>query len=446
MRRGVVKSARWLALGMALLVLADRASLRVERTVLARDTDPQTTDERKEKSPVPAQSPIPPACPQFFEKLASRTPVTVACLGDSVTGVYYHTGGRRAYPEMLGEALHQASPDSSVKIINAGISGNTTADGLARLRRDVLDHHPQLVTVMFGLNDMVRVPLADFQANLRQITQKCRDAGAEVLFCTPNAVIDTPGRPISKLLEYCQAMHSTGKEIQVPVCDCRAAHEQLRERDALGWRLTLSDEIHPNMDGHKLTAVAICKSLTGKSVSLNKVGPIQPVLIRTARRGQAKEPLRIIAMAPCAEVLKNAIAKAAPDFQIELTAWPTAEQSLAQLQEAAKRIREQKYDLVVICVPSNVTPSLAAPPESAISSYSWILNWSLSFGHQEWDVIGISPALLAEVPTPQEVEAEKFARQMFAAQDLVLVQRQPGEKSATVDLLAEWLRGQWNAK
>jgi hypothetical protein len=38
-------------------------------------------------------------------KLKAGEPVKIVCLGDSVTGIYYHTGGRRAYPEMLGLAL-----------------------------------------------------------------------------------------------------------------------------------------------------------------------------------------------------------------------------------------------------------------------------------------------------------------------------------------------------
>jgi lysophospholipase L1-like esterase len=53
-------------------------------------------------------------------------PVTIVCLGDSVTGVYYHTGGKRAYPEMLEIAIKRAFPKANVTVINAGISGHTT--------------------------------------------------------------------------------------------------------------------------------------------------------------------------------------------------------------------------------------------------------------------------------------------------------------------------------
>ena len=101
---------------------------------------------------------------------------------DSVTGVYYHTGGNGAYPEMLEIALKATHPDAAIKIINAGISGNTTVNGLERLDNDVLQHHPALVTISFGLNDlvndivndMVRVPPDQFRSNLEQLIDRCQ--------------------------------------------------------------------------------------------------------------------------------------------------------------------------------------------------------------------------------------------------------------------------------
>ena len=92
-----------------------------------------------------------------FEKLDDRRPAAlprvistvdgetrIVCLGDSVTGVYYHTGGQRAYPEMLELALNASHSDTVVRVINAGVSGNTTSDGLARLEADVLQHRPKI--------------------------------------------------------------------------------------------------------------------------------------------------------------------------------------------------------------------------------------------------------------------------------------------------------------
>ena len=48
--------------------------------------------------------------PKTRAALESSQPLKIVCFGDSVTGVYYHTGGRRAYTDMLGIALKKAYP------------------------------------------------------------------------------------------------------------------------------------------------------------------------------------------------------------------------------------------------------------------------------------------------------------------------------------------------
>jgi hypothetical protein len=163
-------------------------------------------------------------------------PVTIVCLGDSVTGVYYHTGGRRAYPEMLEVAIKQAIPDANVKVINAGISGNSTDNGLKRLDNDVLMHKPDLVTISFGLNDMTRLTEEQFGTNLETLVSRCRDAKAQVVLCTPNSVITTGGRPIEKLKRYCDVIHKTGESLKAPVCDQFTAGESFRTKDAWAFR------------------------------------------------------------------------------------------------------------------------------------------------------------------------------------------------------------------
>jgi lysophospholipase L1-like esterase len=116
------------------------------------------------------------AAPRTRELLAAGTPVTIVCFGDSITGVYDHTGGRRAYPEMLEIALQKAYPKAQVKVVNAGVSGDTTRQALERIEVDVLQHKPQLVTIMFGMNDLVRIPLDEFKKNMIEIQERCRKA------------------------------------------------------------------------------------------------------------------------------------------------------------------------------------------------------------------------------------------------------------------------------
>lgn len=384
--------------------------------------------------------------PCVVKKLAAHRPVKIVCLGDSVTGVYYHTGGRRAYPEMLQLALKQAWPGAEATVVNAGISGNTTVDALKRLDRDVLSHAPDLVTVMFALNDMVRVPLADFEANLVEIIRRCRAAGAEVLLCTPNSVIDTPHRPVSRLVEYCDGTKRVAERQQASVCDVYAAYEALRTRDPLAWRLLLSDEIHPNMDGHKLTAQTICRSTIDREVSLASTGPPLPAMPKLQVLVAEGKPLRVLAMPPHDKLIKPALEAVIPAAKVEVRSWPTADQSLAQLEQTAKQVRSAPPDLVLVAVPLAVTPDVQSPPEEAIRAYRWVLNWSLSFGLQQWDVVGIAPSVLQADLTPEEKRRDDFARRMIRAQDLSLIARQDNDTSPSEQILQSWLRDQLGGK
>jgi lysophospholipase L1-like esterase len=379
----------------------------------------------------------------FKERVASGKPLTIVCFGDSITGVYYHTGGRRAYPEMLELAIKQAYPESRVKVINAGISGNTTREALARIDRDVLKHKPDLVTVMFGMNDMVRVPLEDFKKNMTEIKDRCQKAGAEVVFCTQNNVIETAGRPNKKLLEFTQAIRALAGDLKLPVADCHAAFEDQKTRSADDWRLLLSDEIHPNMDGHKRMAETIARAVLDKKVSLKDAGPPVPAIPRTLQRLKANEPIRVLAMPPFDKLIGPALKELNPKADVEITPWPTEGQSLAKLEAAAKKVRGMKLDLVIVAVPAGA----AAPDrENRIRSYSWILNNSLSFGTQQWDVIAMPPSTANPKLSADEMEQDRFARRMIAAQDLSMITRKQGEEALELPaVVLRWLREQEKA-
>lgn len=363
-------------------------------------------------------------------------PVTIVCLGDSVTGVYYHTGGRRAYPEMLQIAIIQALPAAQVRVINAGISGNTTADGLARLERDVLSHKPNLVTISFGLNDMARLSETQFEENLTSLVEKCRAANAQVVLCTPNAVMETGHRPIAKLIQYCDRIRSLGKKLQVPVCDQYAAGERLRARDALAWRLTLSDEIHPNIDGHKRMAEELCRTIASRHVSLKNVDPPRDALQKTNELLRQGKPVRVLAMPPYDIMIAPALKQLHPAAEVEVTPWPVEGKSLTEIEQAAnKTVRAMKPDLAILAVPAKAAENLN--DEQFIRAYSWIMNWSLSFGHQEWDCLVVHPSVLTT--ESKELRAD-LIRQLVRAQDLTLVDRKANDLSTAETIFLDSLK------
>ena len=366
-------------------------------------------------------------------------PVRVVCFGDSVTGVYYHTGSRRAYTAMLGLALEAAVPGTRVRAINAGISGHTTADGLSRIDKDVLAHKPDIVTVMFGLNDMVRVSPADYRKNLVTIVGRCRKIGAEVVLATPNNVIDTPRRPTDRLVEYCDVVRSVGRDLDVPVCDCFRGYDAIRHHDRKDWRLLMSDQIHPNMDGHRRIARQLARAITGRRVRLEHVHPIEPAIPRTLSLLNAGRPIRVLAMPPFDASIAGVLQKFKPGVQVEVTSWPVSGQSLKTIErEAAKRVRSMKPDLVLVAVPRNAE---AASREEFINAFSWIMNHSLSFSYQQWDCVMIHPSVVD--PDGDEAGRDKLVRRLVRAQDLHLVDRPVGSRDDSVKILEHWIGRQW---
>tara|TARA_R110002111_G_C6008015_1_gene374377 strand:- start:21435 stop:23612 length:2178 start_codon:yes stop_codon:yes gene_type:complete len=376
--------------------------------------------------------------PKTVEKLKSGKPVKIVCFGDSVTGVYYHTGSRRAYTDMLGIALKQAVPEADLTMVNAGISGHTTVNALARIDQDVLKQQPDLVTVMFGLNDMTRVPLEQYRDNLCSIISQCHEAGAEVLLCTPNAVITTQGRPAEKLIKYCEVVREVGSEMQVPVCDNYQKLTALRDQDALAWRLMMSDEIHPNMAGHKKMAELIAESITGKIVSLADVAPPAPAIPRTKSLLEKKQPIQIIAMEPLDEMIQSAMKKIAPEAQLVVTSWKTEGKTYSQIEADAKTmIRAQKPDLVLLAIPRSAKVD---SQEDFLHCSIWTMNYSLNFGTGGWDCVVFHPDVFdSSHPQP---ESDQLTRRLVSGQDLTLVDRKPDQTANAEEILQQWLQSQ----
>ena len=109
--------------------------------------------------------------------LAQDTSPRIVCFGDSLTAGYGTDPGE-SYPDDLQQLLD--GNGQHLRVVNEGISGNTTKDGLARINR-VLALHPALVVVEFGGNDGLRgVPIADTRANLDQILSTLQRSGTRI--------------------------------------------------------------------------------------------------------------------------------------------------------------------------------------------------------------------------------------------------------------------------
>lgn len=107
----------------------------------------------------------------------SPSPVIV-CFGDSITAGYGVAPGQ-AYPDDLQSELDKRG--YHYRVANSGISGNTSKDGVDRLK-DVLRLHPAVVIVEFGGNDGLRgLPIADTRRNLDTILSALIHARSKVI-------------------------------------------------------------------------------------------------------------------------------------------------------------------------------------------------------------------------------------------------------------------------
>ena len=106
-------------------------------------------------------------------------PQTILVVGDSLSAEYGLQRGAGWVP-LLAARLSRERPQDTV--VNASISGDTTAGGLTRLPALLRQHKPTLVVLELGGNDALRgLPLESSRSNLTEMAKLAKAAGARVL-------------------------------------------------------------------------------------------------------------------------------------------------------------------------------------------------------------------------------------------------------------------------
>ena len=136
---------------------------------------PVATAVAQSAAPAPAAS----ADPRMPDVQADAAPRTVLVMGDSLSAAY----GLRAeqgWVAMVGERIQGEHP--GWQVVNASISGETSAGGSARVVEEVLRHRPAVVVIALGANDALRgLPLHELRRNLARMIGASRHVGARVL-------------------------------------------------------------------------------------------------------------------------------------------------------------------------------------------------------------------------------------------------------------------------
>jgi acyl-CoA thioesterase I len=153
----------------------------------------------------------------------------IVAFGDSLTAGY-QVAEADSYPAQLASLVGR-------EIVNRGVSGDTTADGLARLDRDVLSESPGVVLLSLGANDMLRrQPMEATFANLRRIVDRIQARGALVV------LIGVEGFPMVHG-DYGERYRDLARET-----GCVYVPDMLD--DVFGDPALMYDQIHPNAAGY----------------------------------------------------------------------------------------------------------------------------------------------------------------------------------------------------
>lgn len=241
--RGIAATASRLALTAATALLLVSCSTETDRGSARRDG----SGERGTKAGA-AESPDPGtdgAAGAAVDAGSADSAPLVVFLGDSLTA------GRglaeeEAYPARVGERL--AAEGLPARVVNAGVSGDTSAGGLARVDW-VLRLDPDVVVVELGPNDGLRgLPLDATEDNLRRIVGRIRAAGVQVLLVglqiPPNYGPDYAGR-------FRDLYPRLAEELNLPLVPF------LLEGVGGEPDLNLPDGLHPNAEGHRRLAANV---------------------------------------------------------------------------------------------------------------------------------------------------------------------------------------------
>ncbi len=202
--------------------------------------------------PWPVQSPQTSYLQAALRKLRAGASLKIVAFGDSITA-----GGDASKPELVfwqrwADDLQRKYPQARIKALNGATGGDSTVQGLQRLREKVLEVKPDLVLIGFGMNDhnIGSVPIPDFERNLTQMIDRIRnETGAEVVLFSA-----FPPNPkwkfgTHRMAEYAAATQRVAGKTGTAYADVfdnwQALAARKKPEDLLGNNIN-----HPNDFGH----------------------------------------------------------------------------------------------------------------------------------------------------------------------------------------------------
>ncbi|HSZ06923.1 MAG TPA: arylesterase [Steroidobacteraceae bacterium] len=166
----------------------------------------------------------------------------ILVFGDSISAGYGLAHVEQGWVELLKTRLN--TQGYGYQVVNASVSGETTAGGLARLPRALELHHPKILVLELGGNDGLRaLPVAQMRSNLTQMVDLASAAGAKVLLLGMRM---PPNYGPQYTEQFAMVFSDLAREKKLPLVPF------LLTDIALSPTLLQGDDIHPNAAGQPI--------------------------------------------------------------------------------------------------------------------------------------------------------------------------------------------------
>jgi len=202
---------------------------------------------KKEDAPQPEARVTPPP-PEAPAPAADPRPAIV-CFGDSITAGF-GLAPNQSFPDLLQKDLDGRG--LKYRVVNMGVSGDTTQDGLARVSI-ALSEKPAVVLLELGANDGLRgIPIAITQTNLGQMMEAFQGAGARVVLAGMTLPPNYGPQYIARFEQVYRDLAAKYKVTLIPfLLEGVGGHDEFMQPDRL----------HPNAAGARKVEAVVMKAL-----------------------------------------------------------------------------------------------------------------------------------------------------------------------------------------
>jgi len=190
---------------------------------------------------------------------------TVLFIGDSITDADRNSSASApfgfGYVNFVAQFLLGKYPTYNLDILNTGISGDTIRDLKSRWQKDCLDHNPDILSIMIGVNDVWRqfdtedelpyaVLLDEYETTYRHLlTLTKKKCNSQIVICEPFMFCDDFNNPMfAHLRRYIEVVRRIAADFNACLVPLqKAIDERIKEVPPQNWSL---DMVHPEIWAH----------------------------------------------------------------------------------------------------------------------------------------------------------------------------------------------------